>query len=56
MHIPYTAKHLRGKTFAVGVENDRSQEMFAVAASFNNECLWLVNYSLVKLLRLGKEP
>ena len=25
--IPYTAKHSRGKTFAVGVGNDHSREM-----------------------------
>ena len=34
------AKHLRGKTFTVGIENEKT---FAVAASFNNECLWLVH-------------
>ena len=35
--LPYTAKLLRGETFA---ENDCSWKMFAVAASFNNECIW----------------
>ena len=24
--LPYTAKHLRGKIFTVGIENDHSQE------------------------------
>ena len=32
------AKHLRGKTFTVGIEN----EQLSVTASFNNECLLLV--------------
>ena len=34
-----------GITFAVEIENDHSQETFAVSASFNNESLWLVNCS-----------
>ena len=33
------------KTFVVGIENNCSQKTFVVAASYNNECLWLVNYS-----------
>ena len=40
--IPYVTKHLRGKTFAVEIEHGKT---FAVAASYNSECLWLVNYS-----------
>ena len=42
-------KYSMGKTFEVhmvGIENDLLRETFALAASFNNECLWLVNYSL----------
>ena len=38
------AKHSRGKTFAVEIENDHSQEKFTVAAS------------VVKHSRLGEEP
>ena len=42
--ILYTAKHSRGKAFVVGIERLFTVKMFAVAASFNNECLWVVNY------------
>ena len=39
-----TAKHSRGKTFAVGIENDRSHgKTFAGAASNNNICGWVRN-------------
>ena len=31
-NVPYTARHSRGKTFAIGVENGPSRKMFAVAA------------------------
>ena len=40
-YMPCMAKHSKGKTLAVGIENDHSWETFAVAASFSNECLWL---------------
>ena len=33
------------KTFMVEKETECSQQNFAVAASFSNECLLLVNYS-----------
>ena len=43
--IAYTAKHLRRKTFIVGIEKyGVHRKTFAVAASFNNESLWLLNY------------
>ena len=32
--IPYTAKFLRGKTFAVGIEKDRSRENFRGSSIF----------------------
>ena len=32
-----------GKTFVVRIENDHLQETF-MAASCNNECLWIDNY------------
>ena len=35
-------KHLKGKTFAVRIENDCSHVNICGS---NNECLWLVNYS-----------
>ena len=33
-----------GGNFAVGIEMTVHEKMFTVAA-FNNECLWLINYS-----------
>ena len=42
--ILYMVKYLR-ETFTVGIKNDCSWQIFVVAASFNNKCLWLVNYS-----------
>ena len=45
VHITIYGKTFEGETFTVGIENDRSQETLAVAVSFNNEYLWLVNYS-----------
>ena len=42
----YTGKTFGGKTFAVGIEMTIHRKSFALAASCNNECLWLVNYLL----------
>ena len=39
------AKHSRGKTFMVKIKMTVYGKTFAVAASFSNECLWLVNCS-----------
>ena len=42
----YMAKHSRGKTFVVRIENECSRETFIVATPFYNEyLLLLVNYS-----------
>ena len=45
-YVPCTAKHLRGKLLQFEYKMTVHWKTFAVAASFNSECLWLVNYSL----------
>ena len=41
--LPYKAKHLRGKLLRLEKKIIVHGKMFAAAASFNYECLWLVN-------------
>ena len=43
-NIPYMAKHSRGETYAVRIENECSWETFMIEAPFHNECLLSVNY------------
>ena len=42
-HIPYMGKTFEDETFTVGIEMTVYGKTFTVAASFNNECLYMAS-------------